>query len=191
MILKHLGCWSVRDSVWGTRIMCLRIQSDPKRANERNFGLEVKPTGNFIYTVDRNVIDICQVIYLHLFDVPLQGITIYLYIKAKMDSSVTCILYVTMPNQEPGSRVFLQPLAEISDICDQAFLDSPIYNAHWGTLLFDINIFTFDRLFEKLVFKLFCAIIAVNVVQEHQTAFGHVPGNQDICGSVWVWKDAV
>jgi len=109
--------------------MCLRVDSNPKVADEHHFGLSVKPTGNFIYTVDRNVVDICQVLCLFpnrffATDILFDGM------QAKMDSSVTCILYVTMPSGEPGSRIFLQPIPEISG--DQEFIESPIYNAHWG-----------------------------------------------------------
>uniref|UniRef100_A0A915JL37 Uncharacterized protein n=2 Tax=Romanomermis culicivorax TaxID=13658 RepID=A0A915JL37_ROMCU len=94
-----LGCWSVSQSPWGTRIMCLNVQADGKRASERSpYGLTVRPTDNFICTLDRNVVDLCP---------------------AKMDSAVTCVLYATLPPAQRGSHVFLQPVPEMSDICDQ------------------------------------------------------------------------
>lgn len=91
--------------------MCLDVFCDARLANEDHYGLRIEQTDNFICQLDKDVVDLCQ---------------------AKMDSSVTCVLYVTVPTTERGCHVFLQPLPELSNICDPEFLGSPIYNVHWG-----------------------------------------------------------
>jgi len=105
------GSWALKDRDW-SRIMCAEVDTDGRNVGEGQYGVSLTPSGNYIYVMDKNVVDLCQ---------------------ARVDNRVTCVLYVTMPSQEPReNRIFLQPVPELSETNDESLMTTPIYNAHWA-----------------------------------------------------------
>ncbi|VDP10223.1 unnamed protein product [Soboliphyme baturini] len=105
-----LGVWTIKERPW-TRIMCLNVTVDRTSVSESSYGLHMAPTDNYIYVMERNAVDFC---------------------RAQMNTGVTCTLHITIPSRTTGSRVFLQPIPELCSVTNPEYLNSAMYNAHWG-----------------------------------------------------------